>query len=167
MQENVLLQNANCRRKYEYALSAAKESAIEFADQEQAEAVLDKVYNGAWRKNKPFDNPKPGIYPIHGLQWEVIEACSHDSCPVDAGCEHCQKPVKVAILKESTPSTEQLKDIDVTQLKESEDDLIAEIEDIVEGTYFHVSIYPESVIVTEKRGSSNSVVKQFTITRKP
>jgi hypothetical protein len=48
-----------------------------------------------------------------------------------------------------------------TEVKEKDDDLIAEIEDIVGGTYFHVSIYENEVVVTEKRGENNSIVKHF------
>jgi hypothetical protein len=39
------------------------------------------------------------VYPLpDGYRIHVQEYCSHESCPVDAGCEHCKEPKTYALL---------------------------------------------------------------------
>jgi len=57
--------------------------------------------------------------------------------------------------------------ITITKKEEpnQEEDLIAELDDVVGGTYFNVQIFGDCVIVTEKRGSNPSKVTEY-ITRR-
>ena len=110
------LWNHNLEMRYEVALTSAKESALLCADQEKANKLLIGVgvlFNTATLK------PKPGIYPIPDLQWEVkrTKKCNPawGSCEKESGHKgsHAQfpkfSPKQVAILKESTPSEPKIK----------------------------------------------------------
>lgn len=128
---------------YRTALASAKETAILCVDQEKAHGIIWR--NHASQKDRQQGNAlKPGIYPIPDLQWEVKEELEY---PID----HTSYPPyrQVAILKESTPSTEQLKDIDVTQEEESQDELWKQARHLIE-------IW-----------DIDGLFKQFIITRKP
>ena len=73
-------------KPYRAALASAKESAIPVSDQEKVIRVLLNAHGVKAMSSFDPIKPKPGIYPIPGLQWKV-------------DLTHL-----VAILKESTPS---------------------------------------------------------------
>lgn len=85
--------------------------AILCADQIDAEELIDRLFGEKARKPKPFDDLRHGIYPIPGLVWGIMNWSKN------VGTDDSGAPIiklwQVAILKESTPSTEQ-EDIDVT-----------------------------------------------------
>ena len=82
--------------KYESALASAKESAVLVSDQEKAHGIIWRNY--ASKKDRQHGNElKPGIYPIPGLEWELVAK------PVQVGFGRWGYE-QVAILKESTPS---------------------------------------------------------------
>lgn len=137
------------QKAYELALQAAKKSSVPIQDQHKA---LDFM----WRNDPNMHNPisfgdwkhailKPDtIYGPFTVEYRIEDACAHDSCPVDATCEHCKEPVKVAILYDDTPE----KDHD-TVLKEfadkmsKQEDIPKDIQAVVNKRFWDMLDTPE------------------------
>ena len=118
--------------KYRSAIASAKESAVLVSDQERAGELIFWDWFNKSGEDDTYLALKPGIYPIPDLQWEEDEG------------HLC----KVAILKESTPSTEQ----------ESQEAIWKELIDIYD--LANSSSYGYGYLM-------NRLKSQFTITRKP
>ena len=86
--------------EYEQALAAAKKNSIPFESQKE---VMGKLFPSS----VPFTD---SIHPFPSDQYkvEVREMCAHDSCPVEAGCEHCKEPKQVAVLSPLKPQQNQI-----------------------------------------------------------
>jgi hypothetical protein len=70
------------------SLESAKNNAIPYEDQENVAVLIIEQGTGPLKEGQ--------IYSFDYLgRIEVVDCCVHDSCPVDAGCEHCKEPVKV------------------------------------------------------------------------
>lgn len=80
------------RYHYEQEIERAKASGIHVKDQERAKAMIREQYRFVGDLRLDY------VYGPFNISYEILEACGNDSCAMDAGCEHCQKPVKVAIL---------------------------------------------------------------------
>lgn len=81
--------------KYNRADKKAKEESIPFEDRS---AIMKRLLH--------YRDLPPGFYTIEPIQVKLIEACNCESCPVDASCEHCQKPVTLAriVTEEEKPA---------------------------------------------------------------
>lgn len=151
------------KRNYEKKIASAERLLV--GNQEVAQKILYPLTKhkinasfGEWKA----EGIKPGIYPIPGLKFEMKEACANDSCPVDTSCEHCQKPVNVAIV--SLPESDSTKHAHTESTTESQEELWSAVEDIVEdkiGTY-----YPDLPTGQLTFNIVEALKEQFTMTRK-
>lgn len=82
------LKNRELKNQYDQSMRSCKYSSIVFEDQH---AINIMIPCEVWEiKTDSF-------YPLQ-CKLDIIQACAHDSCPVNACCEHCKEPVKVAQL---------------------------------------------------------------------
>lgn len=101
-------------QRYHEALQKSIINSVAFEDQKRVESWAkwdEYCQNSGYRQPKGFHEIQDTIkcksgqfYQIPFQKVEVIEACTHESCPVDAGCEHCKEPVKVARFKVPAPT---------------------------------------------------------------
>lgn len=87
---------------HEQALKACKESAVLFEDQFSLTILLHASLKIDPPRKNVHEEFKEHVkndtfYPLQ-CSIQIGEACAHDSCPVDAGCEHCKEPMQVARL---------------------------------------------------------------------
>lgn len=130
---------------YEAAQQAAKASGIPVKDQERAKAMI-KSHLKEKNPGLPAVMFEETVYGPFDISYELMEACGNDSCAMDAGCEHCQKPVKIAILlpESKLPEKEQ---------RETFNMLFCQYFDLIKAGH------SEHTTVTE-------LMEHFTITRK-
>jgi hypothetical protein len=168
--------------KYKKALQSCKDSAVCFEYQY-------KIRYQLWYNDERINSPIPQMYwwenmiktdSFYPLKCEVdiIQACAHDSCPVDAGCEHCKEPVKVARL--ITNSTMEFPQFKKTSLypestgtvatsgtkpvdEESYDDTFRELVQIL---LKYIQYDAETMIGIDTEFFKDEVKKKFTLTRK-
>lgn len=97
--------NDRAKDEYRKSLEKIKSSAIRFKDQDGIRILICEHYtdlvDGGHIEPEIFEGVPDTFYSIELEGYEVVfeDACGHDSCPVDAGCDHCKEPVKLAILK--------------------------------------------------------------------
>lgn len=133
---------------YEQALQAAKESSVPIQDQVKAIKMImlfqgiSTYYTSIEELTRRYLKPDT-IYGPFTVKYRIEDACAHDSCPVDAMCEHCKEPVKVAILYDDTE-----KDHD-TVLKEfadkmsKQEDIPKDIQAVVNKRFWDMLDTPE------------------------
>lgn len=83
--------------------AAKKEDTVTVVDQHRAKTIIMGFIaerNPKWPAQVLEIKPDT-IYGPFSLRYEIREACQHESCPVDAMCEHCKEPVKIAILHDT------------------------------------------------------------------
>jgi hypothetical protein len=104
--------------KYRASLKAAISNAVRVQNQEVVASLrLHSIHYASYTSDALKKRGHvPGkcnctepdkVYPVE-VRYEIVEACTHDSCPVDAGCEHCKEPVRFARL---LPSKEEVRDL--------------------------------------------------------
>lgn len=100
-------------KAYRAALQAAKASAVPIGNKVIAVELINRKVREFGSNAKVWDSlygKEGAIYGPFTVGYRIQDVCAHDSCPVDAMCEHCKEPVQVAILYDYTPEKEPQED---------------------------------------------------------